>query len=402
MTSDFRLPTSFNNIIGYILEILLLSAYDADSHQYWRKGLVANFPEHQWSVLTLPGRYFSWRIRGNSMSWAFGEQAALLHANYDLVIATSMTDLSSLRGFVPSLAQIPTILYFHENQFAYPATNNARANVEPQILNLYSALAADKLLFNSEFNYQSFMDGASALLKKLPDQIPANLIKRLKARASVLAVPLLNEKVKGEVKDKVGQNIDSNQATLWDKYQSIDIANRPLLIAWAARWEYDKGPDRLLAIVKELVAQKVDFRLCVMGQSFRQVPVEFEQLKQQFDTYIDQFGFADSSDQYQSWLKSSDVFLSTAVHEFQGLSVLEAVDQSCIPVLPNRLSYPELFAKRYLYESHTDMTKEAQSAVQHLCAIKEHTPSTAPTHALHWQSLKAQYQSIMQSTAQLE
>ena len=133
------------------------------------------------------------------MSWAFGEQAALLQADYDLVIATSMTDLSSLRGFVPSLAQIPTILYFHENQFAYPATNKARANVEPQILNLYSALAADKLLFNSEFNYQSFMDGASALLKKLPDQIPTNLIERLKARASVLAVPLVKVRVKEEV-----------------------------------------------------------------------------------------------------------------------------------------------------------------------------------------------------------
>jgi len=380
------------------MKILLLSAYDADSHQYWRKGLVANFPEHHWSVLTLPGRYFSWRIRGNSMSWAFGEQAALLHASYDLVIATSMTDLSSLRGFVPSLAQIPTILYFHENQFAYPATNKARANVEPQILNLYSALAADKLLFNSEFNFQSFMDGASTLLKKLPDQIPANLIERLKARANVLAVPLLNEKVKGEVKNTIEQKIESDQVMPWDKYQSIDIANRPLLIAWAARWEYDKGPDRLLAIVKELVAQEVDFRLCIMGQSFRQVPAEFEQLKRLFGTYIDQLGYADSSDQYQSWLKSSDVFLSTAVHEFQGLSVLEAVDQSCIPVLPNRLAYPELFDLCYLYKSASNIATEAQAAASLLSAIKRQQ-LPIPTHTLHWSTLKARYKSVLETTA---
>ena len=104
------------------MKILLLSAYDADSHRYWRKHLVENFPEHQWTVLSLPGRYFSWRIRGNSLSWAFGEQSEKLKRQYDLVIATSMTDLFSLRGFIPSLGNIPTLVYFHENQFDYPAT----------------------------------------------------------------------------------------------------------------------------------------------------------------------------------------------------------------------------------------------------------------------------------------
>ena len=98
------------------MRILLLSAYDADSHVYWRKGLVEHLDEHEWTVLSLPGRYFSWRMRGNSLSWAF-EQRELLSQAYDLVVATSMTDLSALRGFVPSLAQIPTLVYFHENQF---------------------------------------------------------------------------------------------------------------------------------------------------------------------------------------------------------------------------------------------------------------------------------------------
>jgi len=368
------------------LKILLLSAYDADSHQYWRKGLVSNFPEYQWTVLTLPGRYFSWRIRGNSMSWAFGEQASVLSEAYDLVIATSMTDLSSLRGFVPALAQIPTILYFHENQFAYPATAKARANVEPQILNLYSALAADTLLFNSEYNYKSFFAGASALLKKLPDQIPQNLIATLKARASVLPVPL------NCATDK------QLETTRWDQYQTIPVSERPLLIAWAARWEYDKGPDRLLAIVKELVRQEIDFRLCVMGQSFRQIPAEFDYLEKHYAAYIDHFGYAQSGAQYQSWLSSADIFLSTAVHEFQGLSVLEAVDQRCIPILPKRLAYPELFAARYLYDSHPLIEREACSAVSLMLAIKT-SPADAPTHSLHWNTLRAQYQMILENTA---
>ena len=99
------------------MKILLLSAYDAASHQRWRQELEEFFPEHQWTQLSLPPRYFSWRVRGNSVSWAFSQRTLLTQA-YDLVIVTSMVDLSSLRGFVPELARIPTLVYFHENQFA--------------------------------------------------------------------------------------------------------------------------------------------------------------------------------------------------------------------------------------------------------------------------------------------
>ncbi len=76
------------------MRILLLSAYDAHSHRRWRQGLVDAFPDWQWTVLTLPPRNFLWRIRGNSLSWAFSERETL-EQPYDLVIATSMTDLST-------------------------------------------------------------------------------------------------------------------------------------------------------------------------------------------------------------------------------------------------------------------------------------------------------------------
>ncbi len=103
------------------MKILLLSAYDALSHQYWRKGLVRAFPEYDWTVLTLPPRYFSWRLRGNSLTWAYSKRE-VLSAGYDLLICTSMTDLSALKGMVPALANVPVLCYFHENQFAYPAS----------------------------------------------------------------------------------------------------------------------------------------------------------------------------------------------------------------------------------------------------------------------------------------
>lgn len=101
------------------MRVLLLSAYAAASHQHWQRSLLAMFPDWQWQVLTLPPRHFSWRIRGNPLYWALSERA-LLEGEYDLLVATSMVDLATLRGLVPGLARLPSLLYFHENQFEYP------------------------------------------------------------------------------------------------------------------------------------------------------------------------------------------------------------------------------------------------------------------------------------------
>lgn len=339
------------------MRILLLSAYDADSHQYWRKGLVSHFPEHQWTVLSLPARYFSWRLRGNSLSWAFGESAHLLQQPYDLIIATSMTDLSSLRGFVPTLGQIPTLLYFHENQFAYPESGKEFRSVEPKILNLYSALAADHIAFNTHYNRNTFIEGASALLKKLPDQVPAGLTAHLQQNSSVLAVPL-NDECYLTTQPKAGP-----LHIVWNhRWEGISLG-KPILIVWAARWEYDKGPDRLLAIMRELESRGTNFRMCILGQRFRKTPKEFDTIKDEFDHRVDQFGFAESKDEYFEWLRCADIVLSTATHEFQGLSVLEAEAKGCIPVLPDRLVYPELFGSEYVYDDCCgDIDKEAKAA----------------------------------------
>ncbi|MDO9317880.1 MAG: DUF3524 domain-containing protein [Gammaproteobacteria bacterium] len=345
------------------MKALLLSAYDAESHRLWRHNLQAMFPLIQWHELTLPARYFPWRVRGNSLSWAFNHRATLTD-NYDFLLTTSMTDLSALRGFVPALARLPTAVYCHENQFAYPVNPDPRAPrpnpVEPQMLSLYTALCADQLVFNSAYNRETFLQGVAVLLGKLPDHVPAGLVERLQ-HARVIPVPLSED-----VFAPTARAVDVSAT-------EPDVLN----IVWNHRWEYDKGPALLLAIVEELIASGVRFRLHLLGQRFRQAPAPLQQLQALLENHYAALGIEPGHSGYiadrQSYcalLASADVALSTALHDFQGLSLLEATALGCTPLAPRRLVYPEYLGPEFLYAATEDngeeTAAEAHAAVQRL------------------------------------
>ena len=114
-----------------------------------------------------------------------------------------------------------------------------------------------------------------------------------------------------------------------------------LHLVWAARWEHDKGPDLLLAALRELKRRDVDFRLSVLGQSFRNVPTAFREIKTEFAEQLLHFGFQDRNE-YQLIMQQADIFVSTARHEFFGIAAAEAIAAGLFPLLPNGLAYPEL------------------------------------------------------------
>ncbi len=314
------------------MRVLLLSAYDAHSHRRWREGLVAAFPEWDWTLLTLPPRNFAWRIRGNSLSWAFGERA-LLERHYDLLVTTSMTDLSTLRGLVPALTQLPTLVYCHENQFAYPEGRQQQVRVESMMVNLYTLLAANRVVFNSAWNRDSCLDGIRGLLDRMPDAVPPGVVEHVSTKSRVLPVPLEAD---------------------WFNANTRTAGGEPLTIVWNHRWEYDKGPERLFAALLQLQRAGMDFRVHVIGQQFRKQPAVFAEMHARLGNHISAWGMVQDVMDYRFLLQQSDIVLSTALHEFQGLAVQEAVVSGCIPLLPDRLSYPEYFAAPYCYTSHLD------------------------------------------------
>lgn len=325
-------------------------------------------PEFEWHVLSLSPRFFRWRIRGNALTWL---NEPLLKESWDLLLVTSMVDLASIRGFHPNLAPTPALLYMHENQFAYPTSDEQHNSIDPQMVNLYSAIAAQAVLFNSDWNRRSFLDGIEKLFRRLPDGIPEGTLELIAVKSRVLPVPIDDHVFLNEA----GRQNSETGERLWGNGLEPTPCSSPLRIVWAARWEYDKGPDRLAAILQELDRRAVNFQVCILGESFRKVPEAMTAIQQKFAHRLAQFGYASSRTEYYEWLESADVILSTALHEFQGLAVLEAVAAGCVPIVPEREVYPELFAPEYLYpDCGDDIPAEAAHAAALIenQAVKSH------------------------------
>lgn len=251
-----------------------------------------------------------------------------------------MVDLAVLRGLHPALAAVPSVAYFHENQFEYPEQYRRRGASEPLMVNLYTALSADRVVFNSDWNRRSFLDGVATYMAGLPDHRPSGLVASLERRATVLPVPVADTPVPA--------------ARPW--------STTPHLV-WNHRWEYDKGPDRLLALLRALRGHGQAFRLSVVGQQFRRAPDAFEAIREEFGDALVHWGYVAERAAYHALLEASDVVLSTALHDFQGLAVLEAMARGCVPLVPDRLAYPEYVPTSLRYRSlPTDAQAEAQAA----------------------------------------
>jgi glycosyltransferase involved in cell wall biosynthesis len=149
------------------------------------------------------------------------------------------------------------------------------------------------------------------------------------------------------------------------------------LILWNQRWEYDKDPDTFIRALILLADQGLDFQVALAGTSHRQAAPEFEAARQKLAERVVHFGRADEA-HYIALLRRADVVVSTAIHEFFGVAVVEAIYSGCFPVLPRRLAYPELIPTAYheacLYEDFDGL----MARLRHVVVNPEHAAAVAP------------------------
>jgi glycosyltransferase involved in cell wall biosynthesis len=320
-----------------------VSPYHTGSHLSWSQGYIQHSQFHI-SLLSLAGRFWKWRMQGGAIPLAAQAQTLLAEQGPpQAILATDMLNLPAwlglLRGRLP--ASVPVILYMHENQLSYPLRPGESPDLTYGMINWLSQLAADRLFFNSQFHLESWFDALPRLLKHLPDYNHLEQIRAVRAKSGVLPVGIHL----GQEERPAGQG------------------EEPPLILWNQRWEYDKRPDRFFNLLYRLKEEGIPFRLAVAGENFRQQPQEFEEARQRLQDETIQWGFLPSRGEYEALLARSDLVISTADHEFFGISILEAVAAGAFPLLPNRLSYPELIPPELhpavLYADEADLLAKA-------------------------------------------
>ncbi|MCH2153883.1 MAG: DUF3524 domain-containing protein [Phycisphaerales bacterium] len=325
------------------LKVLGFEGWDGGSHLQVRE-VLSSHSLHQWNWVTRPARGWKWRLRTGGIELL--DQAkvlGLLEEAPDVIFTTSM--VGELRSLLPRhFSGVPLVLYMHENQAAYPFRHHAHHERERDyqfaITNLLSILSADLVIWNSNWNLQSFCTAIESLLSKSPDGLIKNAGERVRQRSVVACPPIQRPAQNSKVlhKSRVGRTCDRPPSS-----------DEPVRIVWPHRWEHDKGPDTLLRLARYLRHRAPGcYRWTLLGEQYRQIPESIDRFLREFGNEIDHAGWVESREDYWNHLHRCDWVLSTARHEYFGIAVGEALLAGCLPWLPNRLSYPELVTKESL------------------------------------------------------
>lgn len=325
--------------------ILLLSPYNGGSHKAFAEGLETH-SRHEIDLLTLPDRFWKWRMRGAGMLLA-SRVRRRRRRDWDLVMASDMMNLAEFRA-LSGLADRPHVLYFHENQMDYPLPEHDQPDLHFGFINLASAQAAERLIFNSRTHREAFFAAVPRYLAAMPDCPLPDPVPSLRRRSRVLPV---------------GCDLH------WlRRHADRGARSGPPVILWNHRWEFDKDPDLFFSVLDGLAAAGLDFRLILAGACSQVKPKPFLAARRRHHHRILSYGYVPSRRDYARLLGKADIVISTALQENFGVAVVEAIACGAWPLLPRRLAYPEVLPASWheacLYSSPADLVKRLEALLR--------------------------------------
>ncbi len=309
-----------------------LDPYPVPSHQAVRDTYIGA-SRLDWQIEALPADGWKWRMR--TAAAVLAERIGPKTHDGDVIVTTSMLDASTLRGLLPNRVRI--IVYMHENQLTYARST---PTMEMAVRHLHSCLAADAIVFNSCWHQDGFWQAMSQATASWPNDAIPEAAARLSDRSVVI-------------------------------YPGVVPAPRlpkdgPPMLLWNHRWCPEKRPDRLLTLLRSLRRNGQRFRLALTGSPNYRIPDAITTIRSEFADELVACGYLDRP-KYQQVLGMADVVISTADEENFGLAVAESIASGAWPVLPARLSYPEVLPaqwhSRCLYDGPDELLHQAVRAL---------------------------------------
>jgi glycosyltransferase involved in cell wall biosynthesis len=346
------------------MEILLLEPFFTGSHAQWANG----YARHSGNIvrtLSLSGAHWKWRMHGGAVTLA--RKFLEVHHSPDLLLATDMLDMTTFLALTRArTSQIPTAIYFHENQITYPWSPKDRDLARDRdkhygFINFASALACDRVFFNSQYHMESFLSELPGFLHQFPDHQEMGQLDGLREKCSVLPLGFDFSKLVPPVAGPV------------EPEEGVD--ERPPLILWNHRWEYDKNPEAFFEALKILKAAGIEFEVALLGESFDVIPECFARAETELGDRVLQFGYAETREEYTRWLHRADILPVTSNQDFFGAAVIEAIYCDCFPLLPDRLAFPELFPPELrpscFYKDFGDLVRRLGTAIQQIDRLRK-------------------------------
>lgn len=199
-----------------VTHVLALNAYHGGSHRAFLEGW-SRHSRHRFTKLSLPPHKWKWRMRHAAVT--FAEQVGHLgtdSSGHDVLFCTDMLNLAEFRGLCPpEIRPLPTVVYFHENQLTYPTRHEDQRDLHFAFTNMTTALAADRVWFNSAFHRDEFLAALAELLGRMPDFQPTGAVAAIRQKSAVHPPGVESFPARGP------------------------RPPGPLRILWVSRWEHD-------------------------------------------------------------------------------------------------------------------------------------------------------------------
>ncbi|MCY3613683.1 MAG: DUF3524 domain-containing protein [Bacteroidetes bacterium] len=310
------------------MKVLALEPWYGGSHRNFVDGLIKNSC-HEYELVTMAARFWKWRLQGGAQTLARKcSQLAESGFTPDVILASSMVNIPAFLALSRKyIGNVPVVYYLHENQLTYPLSKEEKRDLSYAYINYLSCLAADQVVFNSEFHYNEFIRALPGLLRVFPDYTHLHTVSEIRAKSRVM---------------HLGMNLQAHA-----RYSNTQGSDRDSpIVLWNQRWEYDKNPEAFFRLMNRLDDAGCRFRLILAGKRFEEQPSEFDTAFERYADRILHYGYAEDFEEYSRLLHRADIVVSTAIHEFFGIAMLEAIYCGCHPLLPNRLSYPELIPEK--------------------------------------------------------